>query len=308
MLPQDMITVIQGPGDDSSFRALVKKDYIDSVLISDVGKKRQNNEDSCAGYLPQEEHLLESRGVLFAVADGMGGACAGEYASRMALEHTSASYYEPLSSCAIPQQMKIAVEHANALIFHESEHKSQYAGMGTTLSALVVLGNWAYIAQVGDSRVYLLRNNERLLQITYDHSLVAEQIRSGLINETDAQNHALKNLITRAVGINEDIEVDLFALGLKQGDTLLLCSDGLSNMVPDEVIQDCLRLDNLEETSALLLNCALDAGGQDNITLITVRIVDIPPQTKYQPGAKLSPPSKGSLFSRLFSSIRRRES
>ena len=137
--------------------------------------------------------------------------------------------------------------------------------------------------------------------------MVAEQIRSGLINETDAQNHALKNLITRAVGINEDIEVDLFALGLRQGDTLLLCSDGLSNMVPDEAIQECLRLDNLDEASALLLNYALDAGGQDNITLITVRIVDTPQPSKYQPGAKLSPPSKGNLFSRILSAIRRQE-
>jgi len=307
-LLKDRITSIQGPGDDASFHASWKGDFIESVLISDVGKKRRNNEDSCALYVPLEENLLQSRGMLFAVADGMGGASAGEYASRMALEYASERYYENPTMTAIPQQMKKAVEHANALIFRESERKLEYAGMGTTLSAMAILGDWAYIAQVGDSRLYLSRQNEGLLQITYDHSLVAEQLRSGLIDETGAQNHALRNLITRAVGIGEDIEVDLFALGLKECDTLLLCSDGLSNMVPDQVISEYLQQDALEEASLGLLQHALDAGGQDNITLVTVRIIDAPPCTKYQPGARLAPPSKGGLFSRILSGLRRRDS
>lgn len=308
MLQPDLLKVIHGPEDSSSFHASWKGDFISSVLISDVGKKRGNNEDRCAVYLPDQTDLLESRGVLFAVADGMGGASAGEYASRKALEYTSSKYFENETQLTVPRQLKKAVEYANALVFQESEQTFAYSGMGTTLSAIAVLGNWAYIAQVGDSRIYLLRDGVGLLQITYDHSLVAEQIRSGLIDESEANQHSLKNLITRAVGIKEDIEVDLFALKLKKNDTLLLCSDGLSNMVPDPLIEACLQNNTLEEASQTLLQYSLEAGGQDNITLITLRITDSPPCTKYQYGAKLSPPSKGGIFARLFYFLRSNDS
>ena len=105
--------------------------------------------------------------------------------------------------------------------------------MGTTVSAVILIGDWAYVAHVGDSRVYLLRERSGVHQITRDHSLVAEQVRSGLISDAEARNHSLRNLITRAVGIKENVKIDLFAVRLRRGDTLLLCSDGLCSTVPD---------------------------------------------------------------------------
>ncbi len=303
-LQPENLESLYGPEDNASFYASWKKSFIESVLISDIGKKRRNNEDSCTIFCPKDKRLLESRGMLFAVADGMGGASAGEYASRMALEYTSSNYFDGASSLSIPDALRLAVEHANEFIFDESESKTEYAGMGTTLSAMIIHGSWAYIAQVGDSRVYLLREGEGLRQITEDHSLVAEQVRSGLLDETEAQNHSLRNLITRAVGIKEDIEVDLFALGLKKHDVLLLCSDGLSNMVPAEQIKDCLENNDTEEASRRMLQYALEAGGQDNITLITARIVGEPPPSKYQHGAKMSSSSKSGIIYRLMHSLR----
>ena len=263
-----MPEALHGPHDATRFQAAWKGAFIESFLLSDVGKKRNNNEDSCLVFSPDDLGLLESRGVLFAVADGMGGASAGEYASRKTLECLCAKYYDKTVHAFVPAALRLAVETANAYVFHESETKPEYSGMGTTLSAMAILGNWAYIAQVGDSRIYLLRNGKELRQITHDHSLVAEQIRNGLLNETDARNHSLKNLITRAVGIKDSIDVDLYSVELQQNDSLLLCSDGLSNMVSDETLSEFLHADNLEEASNQMVQHALDAGGTDNITLI----------------------------------------
>lgn len=301
-----MPDVFHGPLDAHSFHKSWKKDYLESILVSDVGKKRTNNEDSCILFAPSDEGLKESRGTLFAVADGMGGASAGEYASRKTLEWVCKKYYEKSAHMLVPQMLRVAVDSANEFVFNESESNPEYSGMGTTLSAMVILGNWAYIAQVGDSRVYLLRDGRDIRQVTYDHSLVAEQIRNGLINENDARNHSLKNLITRAVGIKDTVEVDLFAVELEQNDRLLLCSDGLSNMVSDENIQKCLLQNDMEQATSELLRHALDEGGQDNITFITVRILTSPPPSNYQYGARLFSFEKQGFMTRVLHSFRRR--
>jgi PPM family protein phosphatase len=171
--------------------------------------------------------------------------------------------------------------------------------MGTTASVLVIMGNWAYIAQVGDSRIYLSREGLGLKQLTDDHSLVAEQMRSGLINADEARNHLLKNLITRAVGIRDSIEVDLFSIELRQGDTLLLCSDGLSNMVPDGDILGALTMPDLGKAADKLVTQALDAGGSDNITTIALRVTGIPPLTHYQQGAQKVSLGPEGFFARM---------
>ena len=303
MEPQ-MAGDLHGPPDGHNFQAAWKGTYLESFMISDVGRKRHNNEDSCTIYAPEDEGLQQSRGVFFGVADGMGGASAGEYASCKALEYACKSYYDKNVHALVPAALRKAVESANNFIFSESEAKPEYSGMGTTFSALAIVGNWCYIAQVGDSRIYLLRKDKELQQITNDHSLVAEQVRNGLINKEDAHNHSLKNLITRAVGIREDIEVDLFALNLQMDDKIILCSDGLSNMVSDDLLMECLRGDNLEEAGHKMVQCALDAGGPDNITLIAIRISAPPPATNYQQGAKLCNVGNRSLFSRLFGFLR----
>lgn len=267
-------------------------------MLSDVGKKREKNEDSCLLCIPEPASLADERGLLFAVADGMGGASAGEHASRMALHTMSTTYFRGPAQ-PVPMGMRTAVETANELIFEESENNPEYSGMGTTVSSIVVLGDWAYIAQVGDSRVYLLRERSGIHQLTHDHSLVAEQVRSGLISEEEARNHALKNLITRAVGIKDTVRVDLFAVQLRPEDTLLLCSDGLCNMVSDSEIAAALALGDLKYCTRKLVEQALEGGGTDNITAVTLRVTGTPPRREMQQGAEEIELSGSGLLGRL---------
>ena len=134
--------------------------------------------------------------------------------------------------------------------------------------------------------MYLHRKSTELLQITEDHSLVAEQVRGGIISEEEAKNHSLKNLITRAIGIKDEVDVDLFSVRLMKGDTLLICSDGLCNMVSDEDIADGLQLSTLQTAARLLVGQALEAGGADNISVAIVRVVGAPPKARMQEGAE----------------------
>jgi len=159
--------------------------------------------------------------------------------------------------------------------------------MGTTVSTLVIRDEWAYIAQVGDSRVYVARNGDIFQQVTEDHSLVAEQIREGYLTEEEARNHSLRNLITRAVGIKETIEVDLYALRIKQGDTILLCSDGLSNMVSDLEMQESLGNGNLQGAGRVLVGRALENGAPDNVTVVLVRVAEPPGKSQPDAGAEM---------------------
>ena len=287
-----------GPIDGRNYELTWQSKAVQVCLRSDVGKKRQHNEDSCLICAPAEPDVIAQFGYLVAVADGMGGASAGEYASRMALQVMSKTYYATAPK-PTPAALREAVETANAQIFEESESNPIYSGMGTTLSSIVLRDDWCYIAQVGDSRVYLVRENMGIHQLTHDHSLVAEQVRNGLISEEEARSHNLRNLITRAVGIKETVKVDCFALHLELGDTLLICSDGLSNMVPNEAIQGVLENGELIPATDRLIELALDGGGTDNITALTVRIVDELPETQRQPGAEEINISGPSLLHRL---------
>ena len=283
---KDLIPLTEhGPVDGKNYSFDWEGEFLNAHLLSDVGKKREKNEDSCIICAPDDQDLAESHGILFAVADGMGGASAGEYASRLALHMLVESYYAGAKERA-PVALREAIANANEELFQEAEQDLAYAGMGTTVSALVVLGNWAYVAQVGDSRVYLLRERSGIHQITRDHSLVAEQLRSGLISEEEARNHSLKNLITRAVGIKEVVQVDSFAFQLRRGDTLLICSDGLCGLVEDHELAESLSRGDLKKATEALIDSALDAGGTDNITALTIRVSGAPTTTEYQEGAE----------------------
>ena len=288
-----------GPADGLNCASKWTGSYLHAHLCSDVGRKRHNNEDACLLCAPEDPSFVERRGVLFAVADGMGGASAGERASRMALETIAAHYYDEAYKGLAPAALRESLGAANEAVYFEAEGSPEYAGMGTTASVLSVMGNWAYIAQVGDSRIYLAREGLGLKQLTDDHSLVAEQMRNGLINAEEARNHLLKNLITRAVGIRDSIDVDLFALELHLGDTLLICSDGLSNMVSDADIKSALAMQDLGEASDTLVARALEAGGSDNVTVITLRVTAPPPPTYYQQGAQKVSLGPEGFFTRL---------
>ncbi|MBI5091041.1 MAG: Stp1/IreP family PP2C-type Ser/Thr phosphatase [Candidatus Hydrogenedentes bacterium] len=292
-----------GPEDGGNYEHQWTGKFLVAHFLSDVGKKRSHNEDSCIFCAPEVEELGRERGILFAVADGMGGASAGEFASRLALQILTERHYSSVES-NIPESLRSALEYANRRIFEEAENNPEYHGMGTTVSAVLVMGDCAYVAQVGDSRVYLARNDGSFKQITDDHSLVAEQVRNGYISEEEARTHSLKNLITRAVGIKDSVKVDLFATRLRKGDTLLICSDGMSNLIKDDEIARLLTRDSLQAAARVLVGRALEEGGSDNITAVLVRVSETPPKAKFDPGPteiSLPPPGLLSKLRRLIS-------
>ncbi len=271
-----------GPDKGGNYEYQWKGQFLEAHFLSDIGKQREHNEDCCILCAPEDASLVQDRGILFAVADGMGGASAGEFASRLALQTLCEEYFSG-SRKGIPAGLVRAVERANRRIYEEAESNPQYQGMGTTISAVLVRGHWAYVAQVGDSRVYVARD-KAVQQITDDHSLVAEQLRNGYITEQEARNHSLKNLITRAVGIKDEVAIDLFTIHIKKDDTILLCSDGLSNMVLDDEIARSLAIDNVQGACRVLVGRALEEGGNDNVTVAVVRVTEQPPKAELDEG------------------------
>ncbi|MBP8128122.1 MAG: Stp1/IreP family PP2C-type Ser/Thr phosphatase [Candidatus Hydrogenedentes bacterium] len=287
-----------GPHETEEYEYCWQGAFLQACFLSNVGRKRKNNEDACMLCVPQDPGLAAQRGLLFAVADGMGGASAGEFASRMALRLTTSCYYRS-DDPSIPHALRDAVETANLKVFEESEVNPLLSGMGTTISVLVAVGEYGYIAHVGDSRVYLLRDGAPLQQITHDHSLVAEQMRCGLLTEEEARNHSMKNLITRAVGIKNEVKVDMYAVRLERGDQLLICTDGLSNQVPDRDIAPLIQAAAPREAARRLVNAALENGGSDNVTAALLRVTEKPPKGSIEPGIEEVLLPQASLITRL---------
>ncbi len=288
-------TKLDGPDDGGNMEHSWQGSYLQAHLLSDVGKKRNFNEDRCVVSAPEHPDAAHERGVLFAVADGMGGVSGGGFASRLALDALVDEYFTG-DSPSICRRLRQSIEVANRRIFEEAFSQPQYAGMGTTVSAMLVHGDNAYVAQVGDSRVYLFRGNNSIWQITDDHSLVAEQVRNGFLSEQEARTHSLKNLITRAVGTREIVNVDLFSVRIKRGDTMLICSDGLSNLVEDRHLVEAMSMPSLQAAARTLVGRALDAGGSDNITVVLIRVNHAPPKTRLEEGAiKVSLTTSGFL-------------
>ncbi len=228
---------------------------------TDTGLQRRANEDS-----------LLARSPLFVVADGMGGAQAGEVASRIAVE----SFYDGLGDPAVPEEQLAAnALAANARIHELSQSNAEHAGMGTTLTAVYVGAEEVAIAHVGDSRAYCLRDGE-LLRLTDDHSLVDELIREGRLTPEEAEEHPQRSIITRALGPEETVEVDTRSFRARAGDVYLLCSDGLTSMVPEVRLAEILRANRrLHDAGEALIAEANRAGGRDNITVILLRVEEV---------------------------------
>jgi serine/threonine protein phosphatase PrpC len=235
----------------------------------DPGRARSNNEDSVA----------TDDGVALAVlADGMGGYNAGEVASNMATSFIRTELGRWLreaslqaSDAEVRRAMDICVDNANRAIFNAANSNPQYAGMGTTLVVAVFRDTRVLLGHVGDSRCYRLRAG-RLQQITRDHSLLQEQIDAGLITQEQAAFSANKNLVTRAVGVEDTVMLETHQHDVLPGDLYLMCSDGLSDMLDDAGIAQVLQAhDSLETTSRALIDAANDAGGKDNISVVLVR-------------------------------------
>lgn len=237
-----------------------------AAAATDVGNIRDNNQDD----------LLIVDGSLFVVADGMGGHVAGEVASREAVEAMQAAFTSPASpSSASEDDLRQAVRTANGAVWKRGADEPSYRGMGTTVTAVAVIdGDRLAVANVGDSRTYLLRD-DNLHQLTDDHSFVQEAVRSGQLTRNQAESHPRRSQLTRALGVSDDVDVDVQTIDPLSGDRLLLCSDGLWDEVGDELIAMVLSgRDDPEEAASELVRWAKEAGGRDNITVIVVDVLD----------------------------------
>lgn len=231
---------------------------------TDTGRVRKMNQDAVYVSAGQVGPLSN----LFIVADGMGGHKAGDFASRFVVETMVQSVGELKGSSPV-MILRKAIERTNAMLYEEARTNPDREGMGSTLVAATVDQNTMYVANVGDSRLYLLREN--LSQITRDHSLVEEMVSLGKLERNSESYKNQKNIITRAVGIGRSVEADFFEVPLEECDCILMCSDGLTNMVEDEGISKILKTtDTLEEKTGNLIAKANENGGKDNIAVILV--------------------------------------
>ena len=249
---------------------------LEIVRLTDVGLQRDHNEDAIASD--------DSMGFVV-LADGMGGYKAGEVASEMAVLSITAELMEGLANqqpgkvdSALGKQAEAqlifdAVKSANEVIYSVSQSQPQCAGMGTTLVVGVFTNNKLLVGHVGDSRMYRLRD-QKLSQITEDHSLLQEQIKSGLITPEQAKYSANKNLVTRALGIDPEVELELNEYDVEVGDIYLVCSDGLSDLVDDEVIESALNklMPDINVAAQALVQLANENGGKDNISVILIKV------------------------------------
>lgn len=237
--------------------------------ITDKGMTRDNNQDY---YFISEDLKIP----LFIVADGMGGHKAGEIASEMVVENIKEQLYKYKDKMVgkkdILFYMEKSIKNANSMIYRKSLERKDCVGMGTTVTLAFIDNRSIYLGHVGDSRAYLVSGNT-INQITEDHSLVNELIKNGDITKEEAKKHPQKNLITRAVGTEETIEVDTYIKKYHSGDRLLLCSDGLTNMVDEKTILEVLnRETDIKVSNKKLVDIAKENGGLDNITLITINL------------------------------------
>lgn len=235
-----------------------------SYALTDIGRRRQLNQD----FIYCSETPVGNLPNIFIVADGMGGHNAGDYASRYAVE----TVVEEIEISFEKNPVKIlgrAIDRANKMIRQRAREDISYSGMGTTMVIATCIGRYLEVANVGDSRLYVV--NDRIRQITQDHSLVEEMVRMGGIDRASARNHPDKNIITRAIGARDHVEADFFNLELQAGDMVLLCSDGLTNMMDDETIHRILRSGgSLEDRVEELVRVANQNGGKDNISVIVI--------------------------------------
>ena len=243
---------------------------------SDVGRKRKGNEDALC---------LNDEQRLYVVADGMGGHAAGEVASRVAVDaiaefvELTGGNQEITWPFGLDEtisyegnRLKTAVRHANTRVIEATRESAEYEGMATTVAAVLVDGDIANLAHVGDSRIYLW-NGESIQQLTRDHSWVNEQIENGAISPEQARSHPLRNVVTRALGGRADLVVDIQSRRMAPGDMLLLCSDGLTTMIPDDGIARILRESDgdVARATTALVSEANERGGEDNITVVLLK-------------------------------------
>ena len=230
--------------------------------ITDIGKRRSSNQD----FVYASEQPVGNLSNLLIVADGMGGHNAGDLASRYTVE-SMVDYIEKAEEKRPIPLLSMAIHHANDLVMEKSRTDRALEGMGTTVVAATIQDEYLYVANVGDSRLYLI--DQEIEQITRDHSLVEEMIRMGELQRQDARSHPDRNVITRAIGVHSPVKIDFFDMKLEKGDRILLCSDGLTNMIDDdEILRIVKKCSSPKEAAQRLVTEANKSGGKDNISVV----------------------------------------
>jgi serine/threonine protein phosphatase PrpC len=243
--------------------------------LSDTGRVRQLNEDSLRVERPSDPSIAGKWGDLYVVADGMGGHESGEVASKIAIETIAQVYYRA-NGMPTDEALAYAIEQANAEIFRRAQEEDRH-GMGTTVVAAARIGNKIFLAHVGDSRIYLIRDG-KIKALTQDHSMVAEQVAAGLLTPEEAERHPYRNVISRAVGTAPQVEVEISQsspLELREGDVVLLCSDGLTEHVKAPQIRQIVGNRAAESAAHALIQAANNGGGSDNISVIILRVGEV---------------------------------
>jgi len=232
--------------------------------LTDVGRRRENNQDNL---------LVDEERAVYAVADGMGGHAAGDVASRIAIQALAETVSEPTAPPEANELLVEAFREGNRRICESVLARGEWRGMGTTIVAFVLRDDRVIIGHVGDSRCYVRRDNE-LIQLTDDHSWVAEQVRMGLLTHEEAAKHPMRNIVTRAMGNRLELEVDVSEQQALPGDVFLLCSDGLNSMIGDPQIGELLETHRADPVKACraLIDAANESGGDDNITVVVLAI------------------------------------
>lgn len=234
---------------------------------TDIGRIREMNQDSY--YISDENQEVK----LFIIADGMGGYKGGEIASKLAIESTKKYIYNNFEQAKnnkeqILELIKDAIEYANMVVYEKSKEQEELNGMGTTIDICLICSNKAYIGHVGDSRIYRLRR-EFFRKLTVDHSYVEQLVKEGNITKEEAYNHPKKNMLTKALGCTAFVEPDVMVKGFLKDDIILMCTDGLTNMIREEKIYKIIK-ENPEMASVNLVNKANELGGYDNITAVII--------------------------------------
>lgn len=249
---------------------------------SDPGRTREANEDAFAQVTPEDPVLVERKGHLLAVADGLGGHAAGEVASATTLDALVEAYFAPTSPSRVEPALQRAIQAANLRVHDRSRQDPRWQAMQSTLSCLVLAGSFGYVGHVGDSRVYHLREG-RLVQLTSDHSEAAELVRLRLAKPESLSYHPRRNVLTRTIGGQLFLRPDFQRVGLRPDDVFVLCSDGLWSEVTDDEIRSAALEREPEEACVHLVELQRSRASQDNVTVVVARVVEVPVEAE-EPG------------------------
>lgn len=242
---------------------------MNTVGMTDIGLMREENQDYFLFYEPEDPSLLEKKGAIAIVADGVGGLKAGGIASYMAVETLRETYYRN-NEDDIEYSLRLAIEEANRRVYKLSQQNPEYRGMATTCTSLIFRDGIVAFGHVGDSRAYIIRRG-RLELLTEDHTLVNRLLKESLIKEEEAVDHPHRNVITRALGLEEEILVDTGMIELQKDDLFLLCTDGLYSLVDDDEIERVIAMKPIREAAEELISIAKERGSKDNITIQIIK-------------------------------------